>query len=131
MESGSAVQKRVEDQKGPDLDRPLYRFDIPGSILAIQPIKQVGLVQINSSEEIRATKRARNDSHQMAYSLAKQSLVEVDGKPVSEGDGSADKVWDAMHPKVRVLVVTAYGELHTPEDEDIKDFLKSQKVTVG
>ncbi len=131
MDSSAGVQKQVEAQTAPASDRPIYRFDIPASIRAIQPIKTVGLVQINSNEEVRATKRARNDSHQMAYSLAKQSLIEVDGKPVSEGDGSADKVWDAMHPKVRVLVVTAYGELHTPEDEDINAFLKSQRVSVG
>lgn len=126
MESGGALQERVAK---PQIDRPIYRYTIPKNLA--NGVKKVGLVLLTTDEELRATKRAHADTHRLAYELTKQSLAEVDGKPVSEGDGSIDIAWDAMSPKVRGLVLVAYASLHTPEDEETTSFLKSQQVSVG
>ena len=131
-ESARTIQKRVKEQReseGKANARPIHRFTIPEALA--NGIAEVGMVQLTSNEELRATKRARNDAHSMVYELAKQSLVEVNGAPVKEADGSADTAWASMQPKVRTLVMAAFGELHTPEEDDLKDFLKSQQVTVG
>jgi len=126
-ESASALTERAKPKAQA---RPIYRYDIP-SPLAAAGVSKVGLVQLTSSEELQATKRARNDTHRLAYELAKQSLVEVNGDRVSSADGSVDTAWDQMPPKVRTLVMTAYGNLHAPEEADIDAFLKSQRVDVG
>ncbi len=126
MESGAAIQERVAQAQ---TDRPIYRYTIPANIA--NGTKSVGLVLLTTDEELRATKRSHTDTHRLAYELSKQALVEVDGKPVNEGDGSIDTAWDAMSPKVRGLVLVAYASLHTPEDEETTSFLKSQQVSVG
>ena len=129
-DSAAEVQRRVEAQKADTAtSRPIYRFTIPPTVA--NGVTGIGMVQLTSDEELRATKRSRNDSHRLAYELAQQALVEVNGSCVSEGDGSRDGAWSKMDPKVRLLVISAYGELHTPEQEDIDSFLKSQKVSVG
>lgn len=129
-ENAAAVQKRVKQQRADEASsRPVYRFTIPERVS--NGISEIGMVQLTSDEELRATKRARNDSHRLAYELAQQALIEVNQETVKEGDGSRDAVWTKMDPKIRLLVISAYGELHTPEQDDIDAFLKSQKVSVG
>ncbi len=131
-ESARAVQERVKKQRadeGKSNARPIYRYTIPESLA--NGIEEVGLIQLTSNEELRATKRARNDAHSMVYELAKQSLIEVNGDPLKESDGSVDTAWKNMSPPVRSLVIMAYNKLHTPEEDDLSDFLKSQQVTVG
>jgi len=127
-ESATALHERAQAQAKPA--RPVFRFTVPGS-LQKEGITEVGMVQLTSNEELQATKRARNDTHRLAYELAKQALVEIDGTRVTAADGSIDTAWERMHPKLRTLVMTAYGELHAPEKEDIDSFLKSQRVEVG
>lgn len=133
MESAGEVQKRVAEQRQEEKDiagaRSVHRFKIPKKLA--NGITDIGMIQLNSEEELRATKRARNDTHRLAYELSQQALVEVNGQKVSEGDGTREKAWASMDPKVRTLVITAYGELHAPEADDIDDFLKSQRVTVS
>jgi len=108
--------------------RPTYRYTIPSRIGS--DVRKVGLVQLTSNEELMATKRSRNDTARLAYELAKQALVEVDGERVGVADGSVDKAWDRLLPKVRTLVMSAYAELHAPQEEDVSDFLQSQQVQV-
>jgi hypothetical protein len=109
--------------------RPVFVYDMPEGV--IDTIKSVGLVELTAEEELTATKRSRGDHMRLAYELAKQCLVEVNGAPVSLGDGSADKVWGSMGPKARNLVLTAYAEMHAPAEDMAQLFLKSRKVRVG
>ena len=130
--SVAAVKQRLEEQRentGNASARPVYRYTVPPKLSG--DIKSVGLVQITCDEELRATKRSRNDSHRLAYELTQQALVEANGNKLSEADGSRDSVWSKMSPKVRNLVLLAYAQLHSPEDDESSDFLKSQEVTVG
>lgn len=128
MGSAAVVQDKVNEKAKM---RPIFRFDVPEGLAKTTGIKKLGLHQLTASEELMATKRARNDTHRLAYELAKQALVEIDGKPITLGDGSADTAWGDMHPKIRTLAVAAFGELHSPEEDEIAGFLKSQTVHVG
>ena len=127
-ESAAALHERAQPKPKPA--RPMFRFTIPVKLQG-QGVTEVGLVQLTSNEELQATKRAVNDTHRLAYELAKESLREVDGNPVGAADGSIDAVWKDMHPKIRTLIMTAYGELHAPEKDEIDSFLQSQRVEVG
>ncbi len=130
MASAKALEDRISD-KAPSTQRTIYRYTVPAQMAKSAGVKQLGMVQLTTAEELRATKRARTDTHRLAYELTKQALVEVDGKTLSEADGSADKMWDALPPKLRNLALTAFGSLHTPEEDDIDSFLKSQVASVG
>jgi hypothetical protein len=111
-------------------DRTIHTFTIPAS-LAHHDTKTVGLVELSTEEEMMAQKRAPNDVARMTYELTKASLREVNGKRVSLGDGSADRAWSSMHPKVRTLVVTAYNNLHNPSPDESRDFFSSRQTTLG
>ena len=137
MTSTAAVQDRVQESprdmneaRAVKQTRPVYTFDFPSGIASTE-VQSIGLVQLTSDEEIMATKRASNNPASMAQNLTLQALVEFNGQSVSMADGSTETAWRKLSPKQRGLLITAYGELHTPEDSDIRDFLASQKVRVG
>lgn len=130
MASAAAVQSRIDEQRPAPKERPVHTFTFSKK-LATTEVGSIGLVQLTSDEEIMATKRAANNAANMAQNLVLQSLAEVNGKPVTLADGSTDVVWKKFSPKQRGLMLAAYAELHTPDDSDVEDFLKSQKVQVG
>lgn len=110
--------------------RALHVFVVPESLQA-HGVKTIGIVELNAEEEIMATRRVRNDAARLAFELAKEALRMVDEQPVSTADGSADSVWTRMNPKVRNLVVTAWGSIHQPQAAESDAFLKSCEVRVG
>ena len=121
----------IEDaRKAASSDRTVHTFKIPAK-LAGYGITHVGLVELRVQEELNGAKRAMGDQMRTAYELAQESLRYVNGQPVTTMDGTADAAWAKMHPKVRHLVVTAYGRLHQPEEMDVKGFLDSQESQVG
>jgi hypothetical protein len=109
--------------------RPVYEFEIPTSLGC--PLKSVCLVELTVEEELQATKRARGDQFRLAWELARQSLVMVDGKAVTTADDTSDRAWEAMPPTVRQLVLGAYADLHQPQDDAVTAFRASRKVRVG
>lgn len=111
-------------------DRVVHTFTIPPK-LAAHGIKTVGLVELRVQEELNGAKRAMGDQMRTAYELAQECLRYVNGQPVTTADGTADAAWAKMHPKVRHLVVTAYGKLHAPEENELKSFLDSANSQVG
>lgn len=124
----SGVAQRVEEAKAARSARPIHMFDIPAG-MGLE-VGSIGLVQLTASEELMATKRARGDGIRLAFELAKSSLVEVDERVLNRTDGEADSIWDTMSPKLRQLVLTAYAELHTPQEDMAEVFLKSRRVRV-
>lgn len=112
------------------VDRALIVFELPESMHELG-CKEIGLIELNADEELMATRRCRNDLTRLAYELSKESLRMIDGKMVKTGDGSADRAWNAMHPKVRGLVIQAYAEVHNAKSEEAAGFLQSRKVIVG
>lgn len=125
-----SITEQLADRATRNNDRPVHIFKIPES-LAIHGIKEVGLVELTMEEEMLATRRSRGDAVRLAYEYAKECLRTVDGKVVRTTDGSSDKIWNAMHPKVRQLVIRAYGVLHQPQTEEDSAFLASHEVKVG
>lgn len=112
--------------------RPIYTFKLPPSLAAECGTESVGLVQLTAGEELMASKRSAMDQIQLAYELAKEALREVDGKPVSTADLSADAWWDDQrNTKIRTLVVSAYNTINAPNAGETKDFLASCSIRVG
>jgi hypothetical protein len=111
--------------------RPVYLYEVPPQLAQESGVAQVGLVTLSADEELTCFKRARNDSAKMATELSMAALVEADGKKLSGTDGSVDSFWKNLDPRVRQLVMTAYGELHAAKEEDQQSFLKSRTVRVA
>lgn len=126
--------------------RALYRYKIPPGLRTYAgDVVELGFVEINSDEEIMAAKRTGNTAIRLAYELALESLREVglkgppgaDGKPsiarhpICTADGTSDRAWRQLHPKLRTLCVTAYNELHNPKEDDTAAFLESREVSAG
>jgi len=109
--------------------RPIYTYKVP-KVMA-DGVQSIGLVQLTTHEEMMSAKRAGSDPIRLVYEQVKQSLAEVNGQPVSLGDGTADTAFDKMGPQLRNLVMTAYAKLHTPADGMADDFLASQAVKVA
>ncbi len=108
--------------------RPLHVFTIPSTVEG--DVREVGMVEITAQEEINAEKRARGDRTMIAVELAKESLRRVNGKPVLSSDGTVDSAWEAMVPKVRTFLVSAYSRMHIPTRTEEADFFSSMKVEV-
>lgn len=125
-----AITEQLAERSTRLNDRVIHSFKIPES-LASYGVKEIGLVELTMEEELLATRRSRGDAVRLAYEYAKECLRVVDGKTVRTIDGSADKVWSAMHPKVRQLVIRAYGLLHQPKAEEDSAFLESHEIKVG
>ena len=119
----------LNEKVNKDNARQVYTYTVP--VKQSGKVKKVGLVELTVQEELMAAKRAQGDSHRLAYELSLQSLREIDGQAVSVGDGSADKAFNEMGPKVRQLVMQAYVKIHGAEDSDAADFLSSQEIKVG
>jgi len=111
-------------------DRVVHIFKIPEAIAA-HGVKEIGLVELTMEEELLATKRARGDAVRLAYEYSKECLRLVDGQVVRTSDGSADRVWATLHPKVRQLVMRGYGLLHQPQGDEDAAFLESHEARVG
>lgn len=115
--------ERAEDRRA---KRAHHVYDVPKNAEA--GFTSVTLVELTAEEELQATRRARGDVVRVAYELAKQCLVAVDGKHIGLEDGTVDEAWAKMGPKLRTLIMTAYAELHTPAESDAGNFLKSRRV---
>jgi len=131
QDSGSNIAEQLGARKSSRADRPVYTYAIPNKLSRESGISSVSLTELTAEEELMASKRSRNDAFKLASELTKTSLVMVDGKRMSMADGSADAAWNTMHPKVRQLVMRAYSQLHSVEDEDESSFLTSCQVDVG
>jgi hypothetical protein len=91
--------------------------------------KNVTIVELTANEELMAASRAGTSQVRLAWELAKQSVWAVDGKQLYQHDGSLDKFWNRVAPKVRQLILSAYSDVHNPAEEIVKDFLKSHAIT--
>lgn len=109
-------------------DRVIHRFTVPNSIPG--DIRSVGMVEMTAEEELRAEQRCKGASDKRAQEMTKQTLVEVNGQPVNLGDGSVERAWSAMHPKLRTLLATAWVKLHLAEDSEVDDFFASRTSSV-
>lgn len=111
--------------------RVRHRFQFPASTVAFKSgIQSITLIELFASEESMAMKRCKNDPLEITNMCALQCLIEVNDKPISLGDGSADKFWETAHPSVRLLVTRAYSEVHNPKMAEVEDFIASHATEV-
>ncbi len=129
MESASAFQDRVDSQS--QSSRVVYQFNVPEELCSEDVAKTIGLVKVNGREEKTASKKARGDNTMLAYELVKLSLYEVDGRRLKRAEHEAERIFNAMDPKLRNLVMAAYAKLHSPEDDETENFLGTMKEKVG
>ena len=111
--------------------REVYVFDVPDGYQSDLVKKEVGLIKLTGGEEAEATRKAEGDSIRLAFELVKQSVWEVDGKPLKRFEAEDEKVWNDMDPRLRGLLLSAYGELHTPPEKVAANFLKGMRTKVG
>lgn len=112
----------------PKNSRPVFTYTVPEKMA--DGVKSIGLVQLTAHEEMMSAKRAGSDPIRLVYEQVKQSMVEVNSQAVSLADGTADRAFDQMGPRVRSLVMTAFTRLHTPEESDLEVFLTSRAERV-
>lgn len=110
----------------------VFTFKLPAEI-ADRPgcPKTIGVKELTGLDEVDAANRAGGDQARLAFEMARASLVRSDGNSVHLADGTADVLWEALGPKGRRLVITAYTKVNNPLQVEAKDFLDSQTVTVG
>jgi hypothetical protein len=109
--------------------RQVYVFTVPPKIGGGEWVT-LGIVELSPSDVNDATKRCSGDPLKLGQEMPKQSLAEVNGKPVSFGDGSIDATWNKMPAKVRGLVTVAYGKVNSATEEQTADFLDTMTVQV-
>lgn len=110
--------------------RAIHTFTVPAQLAEQTGVSSVGLVELTALDELGAAKRAKGDAMRLAYELSKSALAEVNGEKLSFADGSLDRTWAVIHPKIRNMVLAAYSELHSPPEGSVDDFLKSRQVKV-
>lgn len=113
----------------PSASRVKHTFKLPKS-LHQYGITSMTFIELTPAEELMAVARAQNDPIKLALQSGLQSLTAINGTEVSLSDGSADKAWATMHPKVRTLAMTAYSDIHNPKPDETKDFLSSRDTEV-
>lgn len=131
VQGNQAFETQLLEHAQKAISRPIHEFTLPPQIAKECGLKMIGLIELNSGEEMNATRRARNEPIRLAMELPLESLRRADSTVLSMADGTAEKVWEALGPKGRGLVIMAYGELHTPDERLLNDFMKSRKVSVG
>lgn len=110
--------------------RVVNEFDVPRELCG-RDGATIGVVELTPDEELMASRRSGGDQMALAIELAKGALAEVDGKPVTLGDGTTDTAWNQFPAAVRALVVTAYAEVNTPSQKVVQGFIKSRRVKAG
>lgn len=125
------VAEGLSENAQRDRSRQIFTYTLPEHMAKAHGIETIGLVELTASEETNAAKRAGTNPMRLGSEQAKEALRMVDGKRVNTFDGSADKAWNLMHPKVRNLVIVAFGKLHQPEQAEAVHFLESMTTTVG
>lgn len=111
--------------------RPINRFPVPRRMQQTDGVTSFGLVTLTMMDERRVAKLGGDDSQTQIQQQAIASLREVNGKAVSEADGTAEQALNAMHPKTRLLVSAAFNDLHGHRKDDLEDFLKGREEAVG
>jgi len=107
---------------------PRYRFVIPDGARSRDTDPQSVVLQELTVSQEQAASRLGKEGALLGYELLKQSLVMVNDRPVTWKGGEKDRVIEGSSPRVRQLLLQAYGAVHSVADKDEKDFLASMSV---
>ena len=121
-------------QASAEKPRPVFTFTIPAALAKECGVTSVGMRMLTTEDELAAGARARlrgDTNGYLSTESLKGALCRMNGKAISLADGSADRMLDDMHAKLRVLVIAAYNKIHQPSEDDGRDFLSSMTITVA
>lgn len=131
MSEPEQIQEALAAKAQQASSRPIYVYDVPLRIAQETGITSVGMIVLSGEEYEMCLVRTRGNQMRLGQELSKQSLVRVNGRPVSTADASVDQAWERLGPMGRDLVASAYGSLHNAEASEVTAFMKSRKVVVG
>lgn len=117
----------------PQVQRVVYEYPVPEEFQECsggEKITSIGVAELTPQEELDAARRAGGDNMALALELSKTAMVEVNGTPVTIGDGSADIWWSKMRPQLRTLITTVYADNNTPSEKAVEGFRKGRKAKV-
>ena len=77
---------------------------------------KVTLQSLSSAKELSAAKESKGDPSAMAFIMAKKSMTHVDGVKIDEAKGEDDFFWEALDQGGRLLVVSMFAKVGTPDD---------------
>ena len=124
------LENRLAEQRAAAPTREVHVFTVPPMMAEKYGTESIGLHKLKVAEEQQAAKRSKANQMGLAYELTKAALAEVDGAAVSLAHGSSDTAWSKLDPKIRQLAMSAYINLHQPEDEEEEAFLASHTTKV-
>ena len=113
------------------MDRPINIYSVPARVTEECGVKEVGLVQLTAREQLDAIDRAQGKAARVAIEYIYSSLRIMDGAALSIADGTVEKAWGRCSPSLLELVVSAYGDLHNPQEGEFEAFRASRRVQVG
>lgn len=115
-------------------NRAVHMFTVPEKMQAEIGFATIGLLELTADEEMAVLARTKGGSFGAAvktqYELAKATLASLNGKVLPAIGEELDAAWNAIPPKGRALLLTAFKSLHNVEKELERDFLKSRTTTV-
>lgn len=113
--------------------RTITRLTVPTRITSEtgDATRTISVKLLTIGEEKMVADKSGESPASMAYAQATHALVAINDRPVSMADGSAERAFAAMHPRVRALITLAVQRMHGVAKEDVDSFLQSQVVTSG
>ena len=67
--------------------------------------------------ELDASKQSKGDPTTMAFVMAKLSIMEVNGEPVSGGRGQSEFLWEALDQGGRQILVAMFSKIGAPDED--------------
>lgn len=124
-------------------DTPRHKFTFPPSLQKETGFVSVTMRELTGHDEIVATGASGASmgggmasqvvgAANIAKELSQLSLVEVERVAgITKVDANnAAQVFTDMPPKIRNLVLGAYGEIHNPRGDEVEAFFASRSVRV-
>lgn len=77
---------------------------------------KVTLESLSSGQELAAAKESKGDPTAMAFIMAKKSLTAVDDVRIDASVGEDDFLWEALDQGGRMIVVSMFAKVGTPDE---------------
>ena len=76
---------------------------------------EITLGSLTPAMELEAANRSKGDPTTMAFTMARMSLLSVDGDPLVQAEGMDEWFWAALDQGGRQLVVAMFARIGTPD----------------
>jgi hypothetical protein len=144
MASNARPNRTIEQRAGLEdravRTRAIYEYEIPDEdglhsevTQTFGSLRKIGVRLLTPLEDKNAARACRGDPMQLAFELAKRSIAEVTNErgdviEILSRDAMHDELWGQMHPKIRSMVIQAYADNASPEEQTTASFLNSRKI---